>query len=757
MTDHMTKPPCYGCTLLLSISLAVSFPAQATDWNAVSRGLNQMGQQLQTYSEQQRRREQEQERLRLQQEQLELQRQKIQAAEKERQQAQQLVRDAEQRVIQGERAASAEADKAKRLAEQTPPDGYSGRIAFHRNALKRASVNVPPLMTIPNTAHFSPDGTNAVWIEVSQGVIKRWDMTNNMIRSIAVQRQGKFSNPHFVGNNAISVQIGHPDWSALLIDLEGQVVRAWPTNTHTGYANDRSFTVTQVEEGKATKISLIDAKGAMMSEVDLRGVEKGADQATDDGFHVITRKGRDVQYFRDGQLIRQFSGDSRRHPTNEYQTPFYSFVHQTPSAKPYAVSTMVDDTRFMLWDLDQGRLVCTGIKPEKDYSIFIWPEGSTRVFLHSSPPAAVDPATCGVQIIGGPGDRLSWTKERAFLANSSTGRVSEIDPVSFQVKRSFDTGLSRAPSGDHEPYMFANTDRRDPKTLVVTLGQYGKPSVTQLHDVESGRLIATVPTWTPVAKTSDYVYRSDWGDVMTTRIWQRSALFDPQLDSFLKSAAKDGFETTETWRKRVAALGLPYRIALELDHYDADQGRFDARFKGVPMRLPVPPEVARTLAGAKTVELEGNLKVLDTDFFELADAKVLLPEGKVHTIVPKVCPKTLANYFQLRAFQHPRLAALRKQILATSVTETIDKARRAGFDRQTAITATLEQRNLYADEGQQIAATKDPEVASDLRNIDKLPLDYSCRGPKKEPVCRYIEQMWRAMAAEAIADAMDCR
>lgn len=745
---------------ILVLAVLIAVPTAPAADNA--RALQVLGQGLQKMAEDQQRREQEQERLRLQQEQLELQRKRMQTAEQERQQAQQQVKEAEQRALQGERATRAEAEKTKRIEEQTPPDAYSGIIAIHRDALKPASVDQPPLMTIPDFALFSPDGTKAVWTEASK-TLKLWDIARNTVRSIVTPQAGEISYANFVGNDALAVQVSEPQWSAILIDLEGRVVRNWPTITHTGHADDHTFTVRHSEKGeiKTTKIGLFDAKGVAISELELRGMDVAANQARADGFHVIARDGdgQDVHYFRNGQLIRQFSGDSRR---REYSKPFYSFLFQSDNATPYAVSTMTDDSRFMLWDLAQGRLVCSGTKPETDYSPFTWPEGGARIILHSSPPAAVDPANCTVQIIGSPGDRLSWGKDRAFLANPATGRISEIDPVSFQVKRTFDTGLSRSAAGDNKPYMYAYADTENPGILIVGLNQYGKRDVIQLHDDASGQLLAKVPAWGRLAKGSDYVQRVDHekiGDrhVTTTRIWKRSSLFNRQYDAFLKNVAKDPFETTGAWNKRVTSLRLTHRIALDLDEYDADQGRFDVRFRSVPMSLPLPPDVARQLAGAKTVDLEGELKVLDANFFELVNAKVLLPDGKTHAIVPKACPKTLAELLALPSFQYPRLATLRRQIHATSVADTLEKARNAGFDRQAAIAATRNEVDRYTEEVQRIAATKDAVVAADLSIVDKLPLGYACKGPKGETVCRYIEQMWRAMAAEAMAGAMACR
>lgn len=743
---------------ILVLAVLIAVPTASVADNA--RALQVLGQGLQKMAEDQQRREREQEKLRIQQEQLELQRKRMQAAEQERLQAQQQVKEAEQRALQGERATRAEAEKTKRIEEQTPPDAYSGIITIHRDALKPASVDQPPLMTIPNFAWFSPDGTKAVWTEASK-TLKLWDIARNTVRGIATPQPGEALLVHFVGNDALAVQVSAPQWSAILIDLEGRVVRNWPTNTHTGHANDHTFTVKHSEKGEITKIGLFDAKGVAISELDVRGMDVAANEAREDGFHVIARKGQDIHYFRNGQLIRQFSGDSRGDPS-KYRVPIYSFISQSPRATPYAVSTMTDDNRFMLWDLAQGRLVCSGTRPGTDYSPFTWPEGSAWIIVGSAPPAAVDPANCSVQIIGSPGDRLSWAKDRAFLANAATGRVSELDPVSFQVKKTFDTGLSRSATGEHKPYMYANADADDPGILVVGLYEYDKRGVIQLHDADSGQLLAKVPAWGRLRKGSDYVQSVDHGKigdrhVTTTRIWKRSAVFNRPFDAFLKSAAKDPFETTGAWNKRVASLRLTHRIALDLSQYDADQARFEAKLHGVPMSLPLPPDVARQLAGAKTVDLEGELKVLDANFFELANAKVLLPDGKTHAIVPKACPKTLAELLALPSFQHPRLATLRRQIHATSVADTLEKARNAGFDRQAAIAATRNEVDRYTEEVQRIAATKDAVVAADLSIVDKLPLGYACKGPKGETVCRYIEQMWRAMAAEAMAGAMACR
>lgn len=467
---------------ILVLAVLIAVPTASVADNA--RALQVLGQGLQKMAEDQQRREQQQERLRLQQEQLELQRQKMQAAEKERQQAQQQVKEAEQRALQTEQSTRAEAERVRRVAEITPPDGYAGQLVVHREAL-RSELKLFP-------------------------------------RELASREQWRYL--------ARVAQILVPTYEEAK-DIIGRLNNGEP-------------------------------------------------------FEVAALRSRDP--------------------------------------------------------------------------------GSNKK-----------------------GGDLGWSQR------------------------------------DNFPIEFADAYSR------LEVGRYTRtPIKTQFG-------------W--------HVIR------LLERYGEEAFTTNTNLNEFLESSKKDSYETTDTWRKRIGALSQTHRISADLGDYDADQGRFEVRFRGVPMSLPLPPDVARQLAGAKTVDLEGELKVLDANFFELANAKVLLPDGKTHSIVTKACPKTLAELMDVRHYQHPRLASLRKQILDTSVADTLMKARNAGFDRQAAIQATEEQGDRYIEEAQRIAATKNPAIAADLRNVGKLPLNYDCQGPKNEPVCRYIEQTWRAMAAEAMAGAMACR
>ncbi|MDM8357385.1 hypothetical protein [Pandoraea communis] len=151
--------------------------------------------------------------------------------------------------------------------------------------------------------------------------------------------------------------------------------------------------------------------------------------------------------------------------------------------------------------------------------------------------------------------------------------------------------------------------------------------------------------------------------------------------------------------------------------YNADGSYFSGTYQGVPISVPMPGTQARRLDGMTSLNVKGQLSVVDEDFLELRSASITLQDGSLVPVPQSKLParravradaaattpgamlKTSAaasgaakggsasaecrgdfSYLapNLRAYTNSDLAQARQAILTTSVPETLVDMRRKG-------------------------------------------------------------------------------
>ncbi|MFA9215800.1 MAG: caspase family protein [Sphingomonadaceae bacterium] len=90
----------------------------------------------------------------------------------------------------------------------------------------------------------------------------------------------------------------------------------------------------------------------------------------------------------------------------------------------------------------------------------------------------------------------------------------------------------------------------------------------------------------------------------------------------INQLAKDQFESTVEYQKRMGGWTSPYSALVSLSSYNADAQTFSVRVGEVSMDVPLPREEAKKLVGQRQAVITGNLRFFDSEQLVLAEAKL---------------------------------------------------------------------------------------------------------------------------------------
>jgi WD40 repeat protein len=107
-----------------------------------------------------------------------------------------------------------------------------------------------------------------------------------------------------------------------------------------------------------------------------------------------------------------------------------------------------------------------------------------------------------------------------------------------------------------------------------------------------------------------------FSDDKVARLWALPTVKD------VNQLAKDSFESTAEYQKRVAGWSSDYTTLVMLGEYNADTESYAAKIGEDTIQVPMPRDEARHLAGQREAILTGTLKMYDADKLQIADVKL---------------------------------------------------------------------------------------------------------------------------------------
>lgn len=249
-------------------------------------------------------------------------------------------------------------------------------------------------------------------------------------------------------------------------------------------------------------------------------------------------------------------------------------------AGDFAINVMVKDLRL---SPDKARLFVTG------------PDHSTRVFDVASR-SQVD-ALHGAELIGFSPDG------RRLIAQDGDG-------IRLYETHAF-TPIARFP-GQLTAFVAPKAGN-----LYATAASDGS---VRLIDFETGDTISVlkghIDQVTTLSFAPDGKQLVTFSDDKVARLWALPSVKD------VNQLAKDKFESTAEYQKRVAGWSSDYTALVILGEYNADTETYAAAIGDIEVRVPMPRDEARRLAGQREAILTGTLKMYDADKLQLADAKL---------------------------------------------------------------------------------------------------------------------------------------
>lgn len=752
--------------LVLALSLLAPSPLLAgpQDYLMMQRGLEALGKMIDDNS-------------------------RAEAARREREaQAEAQRRAAEAAREQQRQQAAAEA-RRQELAGITPLPEFDGRLVLHRRLLQ-AGDSAPPDLQIDarksGNAVVSDDGRFLAYFGLDNQ-LKLLTLADRKERSFSTDfsASDSFRWIYFVGAQSLLVSGSK---RAQLLDLSGnrlktwEGVQAWAVQgkvilTHVGTADD---------EQTCRGISLFDGAGRELGATlpDDAPFERCTSRIAPDGaLEALMVKGSAVSYYRNGARQARFEADTRR-----WNDGKLGAIHFFVGDVPYVQSYVPDSPVYKVWSLADGRLHCEISGAEQQG--FIASEPKSGQIYRATPPSLVALPGCAVTRVAASG-QLAFDGKWAFVSNKETGEVDVLDRATLQVLRRLRVDI---PPEMRKDVYFLQT-RLHPKAseqLLIEVRSHQNKVPSLAFDVNTGAFLYRFHG--SFSSGGDYVVRTDepGGAQQKIQLWKTASLYDPQMSAFLSKAQKDKYETSEEYRKRMAAQALPYTLKVAVQDYDADSGRFTGSVGGVPMSVPVPPAQARQLDGARQLTISGSLQKLNEDFVELRNASLAMPDGKAFKLLPQpprpvpaapaaaepfsrkasgkaplassagACAASL-DYLapQMRPYTDPNLAALRAEILRSSVSGMLAEVKAKGGTEQSSISALkreAEESEMRAREAASAANQTDGGPGNSIRSVDNgtLPLNWSCNGMHAAMVCDYIINKWGALMSREIARQFAC-
>ncbi|GAA5786705.1 hypothetical protein [Chitiniphilus shinanonensis] len=762
MSHYRERAPHWRRGMLAVVALAIGAPAWAVDYDALSRGLQQLQRVLEQNDRDNELREAQE------------------RADEARRQA-----DQQRRAQQD--AAARQRERQQELAGLTPPAEWAGQLVFHRRQLERgnrAASGPRPTFDITSngTVGVAQDGRRLGYVNLSNQLVIR-DLPGGRER---VLREGLNKDVgwsvSFVGERSILLNGGFSRNGYIeLMDGDGQRLQLWQGGDFQAYPTEGRLQVQQASyypDKYCKGVWLYDERGQMVqqlvlsSKVDTCWPRAGADGSLE----VVTVEGNTLTYYVNGERRQSFRGDTRR---GDSTTPLvYGYI----GTLPYLVSYLNGDenTRepFQVWDLAQGKPLC---QIARRGLAWLLADKQGHAYI-TSPPQRVSLPDCQTTAIAATG-KLTLDGDLGWIHQPETGVISVLALSSNQEK-------FRLQSRFREDGLYVQRLPDQPRYLAVgpwSWNAKGGQNV-QIFDLDNGTLARELPgglNWNSSFSTRAEIVDGNWH----TQGWPivLGARAEPAADpqQFLAGMKKDKYESTADYRARVAKLTLPYQMDIQVKDYDADGGYFVGEWRDVPIGVPVPPAQARQLDGQTTLSLKGQLAVLDENFLMLRDASVMLPDGGTLPLANKAAapaaaaaPKpTLAlakpplaakgkpvaascngtlDYLapQLRAYTSPELAEVRRTILGSNMGQMLAEARQQGATADT-VQQLVEQAEQAASEAATTAEQSDGGGNS-IQRADNgtLPLQWPCEGIHASAVCVYVMHKWEALTYRELGKAL---
>ncbi|TJZ66663.1 hypothetical protein [Chitiniphilus eburneus] len=749
--------------MLVAMALTIGTPAWAVDYDALSRGLQQLQRVLEQNDRDNELREAQE-------------------------QAEQARRQAEQQRRAQQEASAKQRNRDQELAGLTPPAEWAGQPVFHRRQLERgdrAATEPRPAFDITSngTVGMSQDGKRLGYVNLSnQLVIRELPGGRERVLREGLNKEVGWS-VYFVGERSILLNGGFAKNGYVeLMDGDGQRLQLWQGGDFQAYPVEGRLQVQRASyypDKYCKGVWLYDERGQVVqqlvppSRVDSCWPRAGADGSLE----VVTVDGNTLTDYFNGERRQSFRGDTRH---GDSSSPLiYSYV----GTLPYLVSYLNGDENsrepFQLWDIAQGKALC---QIARRGLAWLTADKQDNVYI-TRPPQRVSLPDCQVTALAASGT-LTLDGDLGWIHQPETGAISVLTLPSNQEKY-------RLQSPFRDDSLYAQRLPGQQRYLAVGMWSWNVKGgqTMQIFDLENGTLAREQPgglSWNSHFSTRADIVDGHWH----TQGWpialggKAEPSADPQ--QFLASMKKDKYESTAEYRARVAQLTLPYQMEIGVKDYDADGGYFVGEWRGVPIGVPVPPAQARRLDGQTTLSLKGQLAVLDENFLMLRDASVLLPDGgtlplatraaaSAATALPKPtlalakpplvaakgkqaaasCNGTL-DYLapQLRAYTSPELAEVRRTILGSNMAQMLAEARQQGATADV-VQQMVDQAEQAASEAATTAEQSDGGGNS-IQRADNgtLPLQWPCEGIHASSVCAYVLHKWEALTYRELGQAM---
>lgn len=717
---------------------SASFANDAAAWGRVIQGVNQVMQQQEW-----RERKAEAER----------QRQEGEAQRRQAQESTQRAAEADQQNMQRQQAAeTAQVSQAARTDALRPPGRYAGRLVLHR-ALLQSGAGTPPSSTIIGRSGvaLAPDGKTMAWVE-RNGDLVRWP-AQKVLRS-----QSTADNVWFVSPTRLIAREAGFGGPAELLDLDGNSLHRWtmlrqlkPT------APGKPWIVIEGDGKRCLRVTAYGNDSEMLAQTDLTASPPPDCDARylQGALDVLAVYPDAVAYYRGNELVRRVAhaGGSSE------QAPRVSWVDSTPYALTSRWSIKWgeegnDKESSVLWVPQTGTVACLFSKAFLHISAL-----GDRLYRFS-PAGELKLSDCSFTPLGSTSTHMvSGGDGVAAVTDSRSGEVILIDSAG-KPALSIKSGFGRPPKQEGFDSHLISIRATGAANLLEVFTFGDENQLAKLYNTRTGALLSELPAPSTFGGWGQRISFDGNTKLWTTRLWHPALMYDAALSEFLAQATKGPYETTEIFRKRLAQKTLAYAMQVELTAYDADKGQLDVRYRGMKIRLHLPPEQAQLLEGRKVATITGQLQVVEADFVELTKPMLQLAEGRSHALQTMSCPESLAGLAsRMPAYQSARLAMLRTQVLGTSIEDTLVRAKRSGFDRIAAIKASLTLAEQSDRDAEKWLGSGDAAQQNDVRRAatGSLPLRYDCSSKRGDAVCSYIEQRWRALAAREVAQAMACR
>ena len=248
-------------------------------------------------------------------------------------------------------------------------------------------------------------------------------------------------------------------------------------------------------------------------------------------------------------------------------------------AGEFATNVMVKDLRL---SPDKARLFVTG--PDHSTRVFDVASRSQADSLHGAELIAFSPD--GHRLIAQDGDGI-----RLYDTHDYTAKARFAGQMTAFVAPNGKLYATAASDGSVRLVDFETGD-----TISVLKGHID--AVSSLNFAPDGKQLVT------------------FSDDKVARLWTLPSIKD------VDQLARDKYESTQQYQKRVAGWSSDYTTLVTLGEYNADTESYAAKIGDSDVNVPMPRDEARRLDGQREAVLTCKLKMYDTEKLQLADVKL---------------------------------------------------------------------------------------------------------------------------------------